>query len=845
MPQIIFLNDSIGVPPVPPPDHFYLYLDSDDVLKGINDNGKIFIFGGGEGETGFLVGKESDAPFNVIQTAIDAASTAFALDGVPKVVTIRPGTYTEDLVLKEGVMLMGLNPGAAIPLGGSTIMSNGPSTKVIGELVTSSSLTHISNILFSSAGVDPAISINVATNTTLQFQQCWFLNDPANAVINELIVAQATDSAVAPSELILGFQRCYINTTNVNTFGLGLTPVVSNAQGATVKVLLENSTWEGTNLAVERCISCLGNDTLSVAEVTARSCNLSSFSMRIVDAPGAIGTFNNSFDNCEIIPPTVGLTGNRFFEGSTQANTFTSLNINKTTFQTNSGTSALFSDYDFPTVGSTSKDSIFFSDVSIRGGAWLPPFCGISVSEPIYMKPDTFTIQQALDTVYLAFDSDGIQREIVLAPGLYEEADLTLYPMVTLRGEIPFDPGSVFSNQAMTASNTLGWSSTSNGTSAQPLPNVAIIRNGNTASARSFSVFSSSSTLGEPSNPQCLEVHNILFLARVPDNIPVAGSPYRIQSASNPALVAGRLDVSFTNCGLGIMPVVGAQPYVPYFDIALSEVSSARFNNSAIGVVYASDVDPAFVTNDVMIQYQRNAAGSSGYLQFRDCLIQANAGSGNFTKAISTESFSTTNGTLSLSAFDSEFFGVVELTDPGNAGKQEFRGCFFQYEGGNTNSSVVLLLATAAHVTAPEILFAHCSVRQPELYGGAIFPVSVPKAGAPQPHKIAFSNVDLPITLLNAGFAAPFNVPPGNQTLLIDSTVGSATLDLPDPNRGDFLAVNEKMTIVVKDEGLNANVNNIIINSGLFVIYTINTAGGSVTIQYTNSSPYWTVTSTT
>ena len=845
MPQIIILSDSIGTPPVPPPDHFYLYVDTDDILKGINDNGKTFIFGGGDGDTGFLVGKETDTPFSVIQTAIDAANTAFALDGVPKVVSIRPGTYTEDLVLKEGVMLMGLNPGAAIPLSGSAVMSNGPSTKVIGELSTSSTSTHISNILFSSAGVDPVVSINVTTNTTLQFQQCWFLNDPANAVIDDLMSAQATDSALASSELFLGFQRCYINTTNVNFTGLGLIPVVSNAQGATVRAYLENSTWEDTTVNSTRSISSIGNHADSVAEVTVRSCRLSSFSMRVVDSAGAIGSFYNSFEDCEITPPTVG----RFFEGSTQALTLTFLSINKTTFQTGSSTSALFSNYEFPTVGSTSKDSVFFNDISIQGGAWLPPFCGSAVSKPIYMKPGTFTIQQALDTVYTAFNSDGIQREIVLAPGLYEEADLTLYPMVTLRGEIPFDPGSVFSNQAMDGSNTLGWSSTSSGTLAQPLPNVAIIRNGDASAAKSFSIFSGSSTLASPVSPQSLDIHDILFLARCPNTAPTVGGPYLIQSASDPALAAGRLDVSFTNCGLGIMPVVGGSSYIPYFDISLSNTSSARFNNSAIGIIYASDVQSAFAANNTMIQYRREAVGSTGYLQFKDSLIQITAGT-FFTQALVTESFATINGTLSLSARNSEFFGTVQLADPGSAGKQDFRGCFFQYDGNTANSSVSLSpLATAAHVIAPQTILDGCSVRQPELYGGSIFAVNVAKAVGPQPHKVAFSNVDLPVTLLNASLSAVV-VPPGNQTILIDSTVSASELLLPDPNRGDLLAVNEKMTIVVKDIGGAAGPptsNNIVIKSGVTTIHTINTNGGSVTLQYTNNASgiYWTVTSTT
>ena len=864
----IILSETVGKPPAPPSNTFYVYLDTDDVLKGINDRGKIFIFGlVGVSPSGFVVGQENGAPFNVIQEAIDAANAEFLADSIPKVVVIRPGTYTEDITLKEGVMLMGLNPGPNVQFSPSLPTPAGrdlPATQIVGTLLTSeSSSTHISNITFLSDGANAAIKglngpFSGVDNVTVQFVRCAFLNDPANPVLPVSLIAVIATSDAAVASVNLGFDNCYIDFTNVSSANpvIHVESSVNAAAASTANVSFKNSVINGVGgILLGDVVSLKGDNALCSAAATFDSCQLNAFQAEVSSDVGVAGDFSLTFLDCEIFPQSNGFDSVTFIKGSTQATAGVSLTVRKSTVSTGSGKNALFTNYVLPAVGAPSKDTLRLEDVVVAGNAWFPPYQGFHIPNPpfanitethppIYVRPGTFTIAQALQVAYVGYEADLIQREVVLAPGLYEENDLIVYPVVTLRGELPFDPWSVFSEQEKSTSNTLSWSSVS---PEVDLPDVAIIRNNTPEANQSCRFLAKDSASLFPTNPQTLNVSDILFLAVDGSGAGVLNS-YQIESQDWPAGNPFQMNVSFHNCGFGMVPNQ-ATVYLPLIDIALDVSSSARFNNCAIGLVFASDVTSSFIINSNLVSYRRRAAASFGYLQFNDCLIHG--GLGQFAcRALITQDYTSENGTLGLSCSNTTFFGRVRLLDPGSGGIIELRSCDIQY-GDVLDSAVQIQTASAAHATAPKYLITGGSLRQPLLFGTPpifpattplIFPIDLTKSL--DPTTVVISNLDLPVTkCLTDGAAASIFPPPGNQVILVDTTTTAYTLNLPDPSLGDLTAVNSSMIIRVVDIGGNAALENITINnrSGV-LIKVLNSDDETVTLAYTNTAPlYWTV----
>lgn len=837
MPQIILLSDSIGVPPTPSQNQFYVYLDTDDQLKGINDNGEIFVLGGSGSSvgSGYIVGKEPTAPYTVIQDAIDAANAQFALDGFPKVVEIRPGTYTENLTFKEGVMLRGLDSGF------SNYEQDSPTIKVVGSIQPPlSSSTHVSNIEFQPNGA-ASIGLFLANNSgsplsfNVSFFKCFFRGLSGSAAP---IIQMESDSSTGSNSLVrLFMDSCVVDATGVDTTvnqfamtsrdSLGTNSSITSAEF--LRCLLRNSS---TLASSGYFFSQTCQDATCQTFVEIDGCNLRG-SVDLSSTVGTLGTnkFQSLNSTVDVQELTVGGT-NKFISGSSQPNVINSVVLQKTLLSTNDNNSELFLLYDYPSLGSPSKDTLILRDVEVVGNGWLPPYAGLEdLPETIYVRPNTFTIQQAINACYYAYSVDGLQREVVLNPGLYEESNLTLTPAVTLRGSVPFNPSSVFTSQIQTSANTLGWSSTSSGSGAQPLPKVAIVRNNDPELSPSFIV--AGAIGGVPSTSRSVEVSDILFLT-TSTAIVAPIPPYNVVSEDAGAFTPTRVAASFVNCGFGLMAVL-AQSYT-LFNIRVDLNSSVRFSNSAIGLVYASDSVHTNAANTTFLDYKRNVVGGSGALQFKNTLIQGNCGQ-NYSRVINVESDSTTSGTLTLSATNSEFYGACDFFDPGSGGLLEFKRCSFEYEH-NNQPMIRVQISTSAHATPPAYIFSECSLGQPNLFGNTFLPVQIIKAVSFNPTKIVFSATDQPIAKLTSA-PATIELAPGNQTILCDTSVGGTwTLLLPDPSN-NLTSVNEQMEITVKDIG-TASVTNITIKSGLLFIANVTTDGGSVTLKHSNSAPnYW------
>jgi hypothetical protein len=170
------------------------------------------------GSSPFTVSNSSSkkAAYTSVQEAIDAA----AATGIASTVLVGPGTYTEDIILRDKVNLEGSNPlqalsthvtvftgniSANLAAGGETVISKIAYTPVAGNAFTASGsaayVIVLNGVLLKSADSSPSVIINNSAMNGL-FNMC---------IINGLDVILRIDACA-----VVGFRGCALGNLFVN-----------------------------------------------------------------------------------------------------------------------------------------------------------------------------------------------------------------------------------------------------------------------------------------------------------------------------------------------------------------------------------------------------------------------------------------------------------------------------------------------------------------------------------------------------------------------------------------------------------------------------------------------------
>jgi hypothetical protein len=122
--------------------------------------------------TPFIVGTDNHAEYATIQSAITAATAAGASSSSPANVYIKPGTYTENITLADGVNLVGFGGGAR-----PSVIING---KCSGTFTGACS---ISGVALKTNG-DFALSLTGANSPFITLDSCYFISTLGQTTIN-------------------------------------------------------------------------------------------------------------------------------------------------------------------------------------------------------------------------------------------------------------------------------------------------------------------------------------------------------------------------------------------------------------------------------------------------------------------------------------------------------------------------------------------------------------------------------------------------------------------------------------------------------------------------------------
>lgn len=214
----------------------------------------------------FVVSSAGDTSYKSIQSAIDAAATEFGSSGITQTVQVRAGTYTEDLTIKNGVLVVsdGVTPYATTAAGalaqsGSVIVSGNHTFAVAAAKCQSG----FKGIVFDrNDGAELLItSADLTNGADVQFEDCAFVD---SSTASEVMVT-LTDAGAAGGQYT--FSRCgfFADTPNLllNVDAtLGATCVISdtymeNASGTEygLKTTSKSST---ALLVVFRCQTNVG-----------------------------------------------------------------------------------------------------------------------------------------------------------------------------------------------------------------------------------------------------------------------------------------------------------------------------------------------------------------------------------------------------------------------------------------------------------------------------------------------------------------------------------------------------------------------------------------------------------
>jgi hypothetical protein len=202
------------------------FSSADKALHVVDDTGADTALGGGGGDTAtpFVVDATGATSYTTVQSAINAATTAYGTSGNDQVVLVRPGTYTENLTIKPGVAVVGL---AEYSAGSITMLTPAPSTVIVGEHIVDDSgaiRASFSNVAFRSpaAGVlatPTLIQYGTGAGTTspgaLSFYNCLF-DQPAAIGYDEKLLLASSASTAGAGHMIL-FSECSINLSSPTT----------------------------------------------------------------------------------------------------------------------------------------------------------------------------------------------------------------------------------------------------------------------------------------------------------------------------------------------------------------------------------------------------------------------------------------------------------------------------------------------------------------------------------------------------------------------------------------------------------------------------------------------------
>jgi hypothetical protein len=208
------------------------FSSADKALHVIDDTGTDTALGGGGGggdtATPFVVDATGATSYPTVQLGIDAANVAYSASGNDQVVIVRPGTYTENLVIKPGVAVVGLSEYSPETPPSSALPSPAPSTVIVGEHVVDETLGLIS-ASFSNVELQspPVGSLPIPTLIqygtgfgaflagTISFYNCLFDQTPAAFSFDEKIfLTDATTTAGAQHTIIFSSCRLKIGSPN-------------------------------------------------------------------------------------------------------------------------------------------------------------------------------------------------------------------------------------------------------------------------------------------------------------------------------------------------------------------------------------------------------------------------------------------------------------------------------------------------------------------------------------------------------------------------------------------------------------------------------------------------------
>lgn len=200
--------------PDPPASGAYLtYMKTDGKYYVLNSAGDETILGPPRSDlTPFVVSTDGSTDYSSIQDAIDAAA-AVASSTSPQVVFVRPGVYTEDLVLKDLVAVIGTNLESPADFSSTPLVA----PTVIGSHIVDSvcTFTQVQGFTFVAPVANtPGLSFaSTSDPCTFAAINCYFLSLIAKGD-NLVEVIPDLSSSVAY------FKNCDFSTRSVNEYAL-------------------------------------------------------------------------------------------------------------------------------------------------------------------------------------------------------------------------------------------------------------------------------------------------------------------------------------------------------------------------------------------------------------------------------------------------------------------------------------------------------------------------------------------------------------------------------------------------------------------------------------------------